>query len=534
MYKHFLFVVAILAFLLLFVNLFHVEEPYNLEQEVLKQKYSIKPLSSVDHSKFEVLQGDFQNPQEVTAACISCHTERHKEIMTSSHWNWERVGYTRGRGIVSTGKKNVINNFCIGSGSNEQACAVCHIGFGMNSNLYDFENARNVDCMVCHDNSEEYFKGSAMAGYPDRTVNLTKVAQSVGAPTKNNCGACHFFSGGGNNVKHGDLEAALLSTSREVDVHMAANGMNLECVACHTAENHQIKGRLYSVSSNNTNRATCEQCHTTTPHFDDILNRHNAKVACQTCHIPTYAKVNPTKMSWYWSDAGKLRNGEPYKEFNNDSTEEYQSIKGSFVWAKDVKPDYVWFNGTADHYLLGDTIKSVPVQMNTLFGSHDDFESKIYPVKIHYGDQIYDKKYNILIQPKVFSENKGDSAYWKDFNWETSAAAGMKRVGLPFGGEYGFVETEMYWPVNHMVAPKEQAVGCAECHTRSENGRLSSLSGFYLPGRDHNKTLDRLGTLLFLGALGAVFLHALFRVLLSLRRKEYDMDIIDYKSNEQV
>jgi hypothetical protein len=172
--------------------------------------------------------------------------------------------------------------------------------------------------------------------------------------------------------------------------------------------------------------------------------------------------------------------------------------------------------------------------MNTLFGSHDDFESKIYPVKIHYGDQIYDKKYNILIQPKVFAENKGDSAYWKDFDWETASIAGMKRVGLPFSGEYGFVETEMYWPVNHMVAPKEQAVGCAECHTRSENGRLSSLSGFYLPGRDHNKTLDRLGTLLFLGALGAVFLHALFRVLLSLRRKEYDMDIIDYKSNEQV
>jgi NAD-dependent SIR2 family protein deacetylase len=185
----------------------------------------------------------------------------------------------------------------------------------------------------------------------------------------------------------------------------------------------RLKGRLYSVSSSNTNRATCEDCHTSTPHFDDIINRHNAKVSCQACHIPTYAKVNPTKMAWKWSDAGKLKDGQPFTEFNSDSTGEYQSIKGSFVWAKDVKPDYVWFNGTADHYLLGDTIKSVPVQMNTLFGSYTDEESKIYPVKIHVGDQIYDKQYNILVQPKLFAENEGDSAYWKDFNWETAAAA---------------------------------------------------------------------------------------------------------------
>jgi hypothetical protein len=40
-------------------------------------------------------------------------------------------------------------------------------------------------------------------------------------------------------------------------------------------------------------------------------------------------------------------------------------------------------------------------------------------------------KHKILIQPKLFAENKGDSAYWKDFNWETASAAGMKQVGLP-------------------------------------------------------------------------------------------------------
>jgi octaheme c-type cytochrome (tetrathionate reductase family) len=520
--------IAILAL----INLFNTEdEYYNLKLEELKQEYAIPPVSSIDHRKLPELQREFSTPQEVTETCIGCHTERHREVMNSAHWNWERVTYVEGRGVAAAGKKNVLNNFCLGAQSNELSCAKCHIGFGMTNDHFDFTNARNVDCMVCHDNSEEYQKGSSMAGYPARTVNLTKVAQSVGSPTKINCGSCHFYSGGGNNVKHGDLEAAQLACDRDVDVHMAANGMNMSCVACHTAENHQIKGRLYSVSSTNTNRATCEQCHTTTPHFDDLLNRHNAKVSCQACHIPVYAKANPTKMSWKWSEAGKLRDGEPYQQFNADSTEEYQSIKGTFVWAKNVKPDYIWFNGTADHYLLGDTIKSVPVQMNTLFGSHDDKESKIYPVKIHTGDQIYDKKYNTLIQPKLFAESKGDSAFWKDFDWETASAAGMKQVGLPFSGEYGFVETEMYWPVNHMVAPKEQAVSCAECHTR-DNGRLASLSGFYLPGRDYNKKLDGFGAILFFGALAAAFFHAAFRILVSIRQKKYDMDIIDYENDK--
>ncbi|MBN2806763.1 MAG: tetrathionate reductase family octaheme c-type cytochrome [Prolixibacteraceae bacterium] len=517
---------------LVLVNVLHKEVYYNLKLEQLKQEYAIQPVSSVDHRKFPALQKTFETPQEVTEACISCHTERHKEIMASAHWNWERVAYVEGRGISATGKKNVINNFCIGAQSNEQSCAKCHIGYGMSNDHFDFNNARNVDCMVCHDNSEAYQKGTSLAGYPDRSVNLTEVAQSVGAPTKNNCGSCHFNGGGGNNVKHGDLEQALLSCSREVDVHMASNGMNMSCTECHSAENHKILGKLYSVSSTNTDRATCEQCHSNTPHFDPIINRHNAKVSCQACHIPEYAKVNATKMEWKWSDAGKLKDGEPFETDDEMGNHDYLSIKGSFKWEKNVQPDYIWFNGTADHYVLGDPIKSVPVQVNTLNGSHDDGHSKIIPVKIHRGDQIYDKVHKILIQPKLYSAEKGDSAFWMDFDWNEASEAGMRRVGLPFSGEFGFVETEMYWPVNHMVAPKDQAVGCAECHTRSDEGRLAKLGGFYLPGRDHNKPLEYAGIFLILASLAGVMIHSAIRIFVSIKHKTYKMDIIDYGSKD--
>jgi octaheme c-type cytochrome (tetrathionate reductase family) len=521
-----LIVIVLVITALLAVRLTHEDTFYNLKLEKLKQQYAIRPISSVDHSKFEVLQQEFSAPQEVTEACISCHTERHKEVMESSHWNWERVAYVEGRGIASSGKKSVINNFCIGSNANEQSCAKCHIGFGMTNDHFDFNNARNVDCMVCHDNSDEYIKGASMAGYPDRSVNLSKVAQSVGKPARDNCGSCHFNGGGGNNVKHGDLEQAQLACGRDVDVHMAVNGMNMVCTDCHTAQNHQILGRLYSVSSTNTQRATCEQCHTSSPHFDKILNRHNAKVSCQACHIPTYAKVNATKMAWNWSEAGKLKEGKAYEVDDSLGNHVYMSIKGSFVWETNVKPDYMWFNGKADHYILGDSIKEVPVKINPLFGAHNDKESKIIPVKIHRGDQIYDKKYNILIQPKLYAPEQGDSGFWMDFDWGKASEAGMKIVGLPYSGDYGFVKTEMYWPVNHMVSPKEQAVGCAECHTR-DNGRLEGLDGFYLPGRDRNKTIDAAGIFLFWASFLGVCVHAIIRVVVALKNKNYEVNLTD-------
>ena len=111
---------------------------------------------------------------------------------------------------------------------------------------------------------------------------------------------------------------------------------------------------MYSLSSMNHNRVFCEDCHTETPHEKEILNEHTLKVACQTCHIPIYAKEKSTKMNWDWSTAGKLKNGKPYHEEDSLGNHTYLSIKGSFVWERDIKPEYQWFNGTASHYLEGD------------------------------------------------------------------------------------------------------------------------------------------------------------------------------------
>ncbi len=493
-------------------------DPTNLDK--LKEKYPKDYSPSTDHSRFAILQKKFNSPQEITEACLSCHNGRDEEVMKSSHWNWEREEYIEGRGVVSIGKKNAVNNYCIGVEGNEQSCAKCHIGFGMTSTTFSFTDPKNIDCLVCHDNTESYVKGNELAGLPDPGLDLNNIAQHVGKPKRSNCGVCHFFGGGGNNVKHGDLEMAMFEPSRDVDVHMDVDGPNMQCVDCHLTEKHNILGKMYSLSSMNRNRSTCEQCHTENPHSEDILNEHTYKVACQTCHIPTYAKVNATKTYWDWSTAGKLKDGKPYEEDDKDGNHTYLSIKGSFKWGKNLKPEYIWFNGTADHYLLGDVIKDTtkPLKINTLNGSYSDKDSKIIPAKIHRAIQPFDPVTKVLIQPKLFADKKGEGAFWQDFDWRRSSEVGMKDVDLPFSGQVSFIKTEMYWPVNHMVSTKELTVQCNECHTR-DNSRLAGLTDFYMPARDYSSIIESTGIGIILLTLFGVIAHGTIRIFSSKKRK---------------
>jgi octaheme c-type cytochrome (tetrathionate reductase family) len=484
--------------------------------EQLKARFARRHVPSVDHARLPALQREFASGPEVTDACLSCHTERGGEVMASSHWNWTRREYIPGRGIHTVGKRNILNNFCIGVSSNLEGCDSCHAGYGLVDADFDFSDARNIDCLACHDGTNTYTKGRG--GMPSRLVNLRDVAQHVGRPQRSNCGTCHFFGGGGNNVKHGDLEQAMFDPPRSLDVHMASDGANLECVDCHTAQNHQMLGKSYSLSSMNRNRVSCEQCHGGRPHEDDLLNEHTVKVACQSCHIPTYARANATKMAWDWSTAGRLRAGAPFEEKDAKGHVTYASIKGTFTWQSNVTPEYAWFNGTAGHYLLGDRVgATAPVAINTLYGGYDDPDARIVPVKVHRANQIYDPGTRLLVQPKLFGSAPGQGAFWKDFDWNRAAAEGMQSVGLPYSGRYAFARTEISLPLNHMVAPREQALACTGCHARS-GSRLAGLHDVYLPGRDRNPIVDWLGTTALAGVLGLVVLHGAGRGVASVRR----------------
>ena len=119
--------------------------------------------SAVDHSQLSALQGPFASPQEVTQACLSCHTEAADEVMHTVHWTWEFVNQATGQTL---GKKTLINNFCISTQSNEPRCTSCHVGYGWTDKNFDFTVQENVDCLVCHDTTGDYKKFPTGAGLP--------------------------------------------------------------------------------------------------------------------------------------------------------------------------------------------------------------------------------------------------------------------------------------------------------------------------------------------------------------------------------
>ena len=483
----------------------------------LQEKYPIKEVKSADHSKFKVLQQKFDSPNDITKACLSCHNNSGLEVMHTSHWNWSRDEYIEGKGIVSFGKKNGMNSFCIGVQGSEKSCAKCHIGNGMHLKDFSYDKQEYIDCLVCHDQTETYAKANNMGGSPIATLDFNAIAQSVGKPKRTNCGVCHFYGGGGNNVKHGDLEKSMFYPNKAIDIHMGTDGADMQCVDCHVTEHHDIKGKMFSLSSMNQNRVYCEDCHTNSPHEKEILNEHTYKVSCQTCHIPVYAKVNSTKTWWDWSTAGKLKDGQPFFEEDSLGNHTYLSIKGSFEWGDNLKPEYVWFNGTADHHLLSDSITEIPVKINHLLGNYTDRKAKIWPVKIHRGKQPYDTEYNRIVQPKLWDAEPDKGALWVDFDWEKALEAGMEYKGLPYSGKHDFIDTEMFLPLSHMVSPKEQSLSCSDCHNSSKS-RIAGLTDFYLPGRDKNTLVDFIGLALLLSTLGGVFAHGVIRIVASRKK----------------
>ncbi len=530
------------TFLLVTENLF-AETPAIDADMNFRSIESVTPIekkpgsSTADHGKFEALQGPFDSGPEVTRTCLSCHTEAGKHFMKSIHWTWDYTHPVTGQQL---GKKYLINTFCTNARGNEGMCAQCHAGYGWKDASFDFSNQENIDCLVCHDRSGDYYrtpnskgnKACAVMFEGKKPIDLTKVAQSVGQPGRENCGGCHFYGGGGDGVKHGDLDSSLKQPDKLLDVHMDAEGLNFSCSQCHVSNKHQWAGSRYSViarDSGGTGKpglrrdvATCESCHGDRPHPDDSiprikLNQHVKKVACQTCHIPTIARGGvATKVEWDWRTAGRTKDGVGYKEKeyvqgNGEHRATYKSIKGSFKYGENLVPLYDWFDGQMIYTTIDTRFdpSSGPIEVNHFNGSADDGRSRIWPFKRMHTIQPYDKGNNTLVYMHLWGDD--ENAYWGNYDFGKAIRTGMEKNGIPYSGEYGFVDTYSYWPITHMVAPAENALSCNECHSR--DGRMQNIEGVYLPGRDRNPWLDRIGLLAVLVTLLGVLLHGAIRLI---------------------
>ena len=427
---------------------------------------------------------------EGTESCLNCHGKLADEVLETAHFTWEGLATNIVNAPAGTyhGKVDILNNFCIAIPSNEGRCTQCHAGYGWVDNTFDRQNPDNIDCLVCHDQTNTYAKAKPNGGMPEGTVDLQAVARSVamnsGKPTIDNCIDCHAKAGGGDNVKHGDIAMSLANTTHEYDVHMGTDGEDMECVDCHDVKrdgdrnvlSHGIGGMPYhSVDEGNMN--DCVDCHGNSAQrhagtsVELIFNSHTT-LACQVCHIPTFARHTPTKTEWYWEDAGK--NFDPPPPPDPDTGKpSWDNMKGTFNWENNVRPELRYFNGKWTKALIGvdDGYTDEPVVLGAPVGAYDDGESKIYPFKKMVGNQIANTTTQTIMVPHLFGTAGGPNPYWGTWDWSLAvqdAAAITGQAYNPATDTLDFVSTEMYLTVNHEVAPKEMAWGgingCNDCH----------------------------------------------------------------------
>jgi len=232
-------------------------EPVLVPPDTPEQRSGKEPGGTADHTKFEELQQNFQSGPEVTKACLGCHTEAGKHFMKSVHWTWEYENPVTGQVL---GKKTLINTFCTNARGNEGACAQCHAGYGWVDDSFDFTDETKIDCLVCHDNTGLYYRmpqseGNAACAIMFENappIDWKRVASNVGMPRRRNCGQCHFYGGGDDGVKHGDLDSSLFHPDKALDVHMDEDGLNFSCTACHVTKQHIWAGSRYNVTAKDT------------------------------------------------------------------------------------------------------------------------------------------------------------------------------------------------------------------------------------------------------------------------------------------
>jgi hypothetical protein len=332
-------------------------------------------------------------------------------------------------------------------------------------------------------------------------ITTEQAARTVHRTTRQSCLNCHAGAAGGDGTKRGDLSSALANPPVGLDMHMstAAGGASLSCSSCHNVNgtdgksSHRVRGRGLDLRANDvTTRFTCDSagCHTATPHGNvtngAALNRHTAKVACQTCHITSFAKVVngvglSTEIARDWQ-APHL-------------TQTACNGRGGWlpneVKAANVRPTYKWFDGTSRVSYVGESLAGMPTTpLNAALaqaigvttgtpafvlghpnGAVNVTTAKIYPMKEHAGKLARHTANNRLVPHSTFEFFRTGSfcravSVGLGRNPDVDCVAGQL-AAVPSGADVVPVHT--YQTINHGVDVSANALGaanrCGNCHT---------------------------------------------------------------------
>ncbi len=242
---------------------------------------------------------------------------------------------------------------------------------------------------------------------------------------------------------------------------MSPVGANMTCQSCHESFNHHILGRGLDIRENDRPELmTCLSggCHTSSPHTTAKLNDHTSRVACQTCHIASYAKLISTEMERDWLNPfwyqGLFSGQGGYKP------EEIRLMH--------VTPTYAWYNGTSYVYALGQTLTQRPdgaYELGAPYGSVDD--GQIYPMKEHTSNSAMHDATGALIPWAT-------STYFFTGDYDAAVNEGMNYAGLT--GSWSLVDVHTFQTLNHQVDPTGNALTCGDCHAENSGGLPTNMN----------------------------------------------------------
>ena len=410
--------------------------------------------------------------------CLNCHVEEARQVYAATHYQWQGDALYMTHGPARQGKiAGAMNSYCINIVGNWNTCGSCHIGQGAQPVEADSPTTAqlaNIDCLVCHQVGYKRVRGQDGLFVPDTanmTITLDEAVQTVHRPVRANCLQCHAKAGGGDAVKRGDLALATIDTAdRDYDVHMSTAGGNLDCTACHRPQQHRFPGKGSDIRPTDLDvEVACTSCHTgkdtATGHATVDINRHVARVACQTCHIPTYAK-------------------DAYDTTADEATETYRTWRDTHstappfhpagTKANDLVPQYRFWDRTSANYNLGEDAvldtgtgaypTSRPV------GTVDDASgrSKLYPFKYKRAEQplLTGRNELVALDTKVFFATADADA---------ATRAGIANMGYDPSEPYEWVATDTFQLLNHQVSPAYQALQCTDCHGNPQRMDFAAL-----------------------------------------------------------
>ena len=425
--------------------------------------------------------------------CVGCHESEALEMHSSVHY--QQSGMTPNVSNISgnAGKsEDAFNTYC---GSIRTSplftCAGCHVGNGRPPEPEATQaQLNNIDCLMCH--QDDYARVGAPPFQPwevvgengqpttifipfeetfqfipdesKMSISILEAARTVHPTTRKTCLRCHAGASGSDGGKRGDISSVTVDPPKSSDIHMSSHGEDLKCANCHDAGNHRVFGRGLDLRPNDhATMLTCSRCHSEQPHAEDsrvsILDTHANRVACQTCHIPKFAKDISTELVRDWT----------HPHFSAKACGGRGGWVPDEVRASNVIPSYRWFDGTSQVYVLGQ-VPPVNEDGEKAFGipngDVDSDNAKIYPMKEHRSLSAQHDASGVMIPHSTFT-------FFTTSSFDEAVRVGMEQEGLT--GSYTLVDVHTFQTINHGVEDDDNALSCAECHSSLSAGSATRM-----------------------------------------------------------